>query len=602
MTSTTARLMFLWRRIAFPFLPVSLSVLLLVLHIPWPGWDGAWPSGMARAQAATYEGFGASTPGGSGGAVVRVTNLNDSGPGSLRDAVSQGNRTVVFDVGGTIELADFVYVTGAFMTIDGFTAPAPGITLRGGGLVVRGNQGAHDLIVRGIRIRDAFEDGIQIAYGAYNVVVDHVSIHGSRDGNLDITEGSHDVTVCWSILAGPASGKNMLIKYHADRISLHHNLFVDAATRNPQVATDDAGTPATDITADLRNNVVWNWGLGFGTRVESAAWANAVNNLYASPASSRDDERGALRVCTGECFEDPPGATAVGRLYASGNFSADPFDFAINGAGTEESAFAAASVTTEDTCLAAHRVVAGAGVRPLDALDQQHVGAVALPSCPAVLVKGLYYHALRRVAAEAEVQERLSVLGWTPTIDAVWHAIRKVFDGEEFRSVAVTPSGYVTALYRAALGRDPDSEGLAFYTGEVLTQFNALLPYFVGSPEFATVRGQLTPAALVIRVYRQALGRLPTDAELQRGTDYVMPTADITPGVAALLNSDEFTRAPRTFARHVRILFRALLGREPGADELTSWVDHLVKQLAALGGRPAEIGEFVTRVAQTFRP
>lgn len=589
-------------RIAFPLLPVGLLSMLLVLHAPWPPRDGAWRPGVVWAQAPTYEGFGASTPGGSGGDVVRVTNLNDVGAGSLRDAVAQGHRTVVFDVAGTIELGSVVFVTGAFITIDGFTAPAPGITLRGGGLVVRGRDGAHDVIIRGLRVREASEDGIQIAYGAYNVVVDHVSIHGSRDGNLDITEGAHDVTVSWSILAAPASGKNMLIKYNAARISVHHTLFVDGAMRNPQVATDDAGTPATDTIADVRNNVVWNWGLGFGTRVQSAAWANAVNNLYASPASSRDDERGALRVCTGECFEDPPGATAFGRLYANGNFSADPFDFAINGAGTEESAFAAAPVTTEDACLAAHAVVAGAGGRPLDALDEQHVSSVALPSCPAVLVKGLYYHALRRVAADAEVQDRLAVLGGTPTIDAVWYAIRSVFDGEEFRSVAVTPAGYVTALYRAALGRDPDSEGLAFYTGTVLTQFNALLPFFVGSPEFATVRGQLTPAALVIRVYRQALDRLPTDAELQRGTDYVMTTADITPGVAALLNSDEFTRTPRTFARHVRILFRALIGREPGADELASWVDHLVKRLAALGGRGAEIHEFEVRVAQTFRP
>ena len=589
-------------RVSFRLLPVCLLSMLLVLSAPWPARDGVWLPGVLGAHAQTYEGFGASTPGGSGGDAVRVTNLNDAGPGSLRDAVSQGHRTVVFDVGGTIELASAVYVTGAFITIDGFTAPPPGITLRGGGLIVRGREGAHDLIIRGLRVREASEDGIQIAYGAYNVVVDHVSVHGSRDGNLDITEGAHDVTVSWSILAAPASGKNMLIKYNAARISVHHTLFVDAAMRNPQVATDDAGTIATNITADLRNNVVWNWGLGFGTRVESAAWANAVNNLYGSPASSRDDERGALRVCTGECAEDPPGATAFGRLYASGNFSADPFDFVINGAGTEESAFAAAAVTAEDTCLAAHGVVAGAGVRPLDALDQQHVGAVALPSCPAVLVKGLYYHALRRVAAEAEVQEWLAVLGWTPTIDAVWYAIRSVFDGEEFRSVMVTPSGYVTALYRAALGRDPDSEGLAFYTGAVLTQFNALLPYFVGSVEFASMRSQLTPAALVTRVYRQALGRLPTDAELQRGTDYVMATADMTPGVAALLNSDEFTRTPRTFARHVRILFRALIGREPGADELASWVDYLVKQLAALGGRGAEIHEFEVRVAQTFRP
>ncbi len=82
--------------------------------------------------------------------------------------------------------------------------------------------------MRGIRVRDAPLDGIQIANSAYNVVIDHVSISGSGDGNLDITESSHDVTVSWSILAAPASDKNMLIKYNASRISLHHNLFTQS--------------------------------------------------------------------------------------------------------------------------------------------------------------------------------------------------------------------------------------------------------------------------------------------------------------------------------------------------------------------------------------
>jgi hypothetical protein len=566
----------------------------------WPGPGAGWP-GRAWAQHPVYEGFGATTPGGSGGEIVRVTTLDDAGPGSLREAVSQGRRTVVFDVGGTIHLASAIHVTGAFITVDGFTAPAPGISLRGAGLIVRGRDGAHDVIIRGLRVRDAAEDGLQIAYGAHRVVVDRLSIHGSRDGNLDITEDAHDVTVSWSVLAAPASGKNMLVKYRASRVSVHHSVFVDAPVRNPQVATDDAGAPAAEVTADLRNNVVWNWGGGYGTRIQSAAWANAVNNLYASPASTRDEQRGALRVCTGTCDDDHPGAIAPGRLYASGNFSADPFGFAINGAGTEPAAFPAAPVAPGDTCLSARAVVAGAGVRPLDEVDRQHLEAIALPACPAVLVKGLYHHALEREATDGEVQGRLEVLGSAPTIDAVWWAIRSVFDGEEFRSVAITPAGYVTALYRAALGRDPDADGLGFYTAQVLAAYDVLLPFFVRSPEFATVRAQLTPAALVTRIFRQALGRPPTDAELSYGVDYVAFTVDITPGLTALFASDEYAATPRTFARHVRVLFRALLGREPVADELAAWVDYLVKQLAALGGRAAEIHEFEARVAQTFR-
>ena len=126
--------------------------------------------------AHSYQGFGATTPGGSGKIVVHVTNLNDSGPGSFREAVKQGNRTVVFDVGGEILLGDYLYVLGAFITIDGSTAPSPGITLRNRGLIIRGNKGAHDVIVRGLRVRGSPIDGIQIAYGAYHVVIDHVSV------------------------------------------------------------------------------------------------------------------------------------------------------------------------------------------------------------------------------------------------------------------------------------------------------------------------------------------------------------------------------------------------------------------------------------------
>src|SRR5262245_35263342 len=105
------------RRIGACFLALALSLAALALPV------GRGGAGVSRAEAQTYEGFGASTQGGEGGAEVRVTNLNDNGPGSLRDAVSQGNRKVVFDVAGTIQLAGPVHVKGAFITIDGFRAP-----------------------------------------------------------------------------------------------------------------------------------------------------------------------------------------------------------------------------------------------------------------------------------------------------------------------------------------------------------------------------------------------------------------------------------------------------------------------------------------------
>jgi hypothetical protein len=576
-------------------LPVALLGLAPILLVSWPEWCGMplASSGVARAQGPGYEGFGASTPGGSAGDVVHVTNLNDAGPGSFRDAVSRGNRMVVFDVGGTVELVRNVLVRGAFVTIDGFSAPPPGITLRGGALFIRGDDGAHDVIVRGIRVRAAPLDGIAITSGAYNVVVDHVSVHGSGDGNLDITESAHDVTVSWSILAAPAVDKNMLIKFHANRISLHHNLFTDSTQRNPLVSTDDAATPATDITADIRNNLVANWGGGSGTIVEQGARVNAINNFYTSPASGPTDQGQAL-------FVNPPGSMTV-SLYASGNFSADPPAFAVNHVGQASGPFAASPVATEDTCLAAHRVVAEAGARPLDALDQEGMGAIGLPACATAFVKGLYYHALQRAAGEAEVQAWLGALGVAPGASLAWSAVRALFDSQDFRAIAVTPSSYVTALHRAALGRDPDSERLAFYTAEVLARYNTLLPSLLGSPKFRAARAQGTPEAMVSHFYHEALGRAPSPAETQTGIQLLTQVDDITPGVAAVLNSEEFTRTPRTFDQHVRILYRALLGRDPSAGDAASSADYLAAQLASLSARPGEIAEFEARVARIFR-
>jgi hypothetical protein len=320
--------------------------------------------------AIALEGFGADTPGGAGGALVRVTSLDDDGPGSLREALAGGTRTIVFDVAGEIVLADHLYVSGPFVTIDGLTAPPPGITLRGRGLIIHGSRGAHDVIVRGLRVRASTVDGIQIAHGAHHVVVDHVSIDGSADGNLDITEDAHDVTVSWSILSRPADPqKNMLIKYRASRISLHHNLFVNAVQRNPAVSIDDDGTPAADTTVDMRNNVVAGWGPGYGTWIRAQARANVVANYYSAKGG---DAMGALLVDV---------ATSA-RAHVADNVSADGLTESVNAAGTDPEPFPAPPVTTLDACVAATAVLTTAGVDPLDRIDEEHARSLPLAPCP----------------------------------------------------------------------------------------------------------------------------------------------------------------------------------------------------------------------------
>lgn len=361
----------------------------------------------APASAAAVQGFGTATRGGAGSPVYRVTTLADAGPGSLREALALGSRYVVFDVAGEIRLASPLVVGGPFVTIDGFTAPPPGITLRGYGLVIRHHEparigrkaardggrragGAHDVVVRGLRVRDATggqaTDCIQIAAGTHDVVIDHVSVQGCADGAIDITGGVRDVTVAWSILAEPRSGKTMLITDDTSRVTLHHNLFVRGQRRNPTVTR--VGSPrTTELTLDMRNNVIWNWGGGYGTLARYGARANVVDNLYGNPTGGAQDRKQALVVCPGAAvpaeFHALCGrgdAASAARAYAKGNVSLDGVD--LDAAGTEGAPFPAPRVDTTDACAAAREVLARAGVRPLDELDRGYVASVALARCP----------------------------------------------------------------------------------------------------------------------------------------------------------------------------------------------------------------------------
>jgi len=323
--------------------------------------------GARGAEAIVYQGFGTTTPGGTQGTVVHVTTLAESGPGSLREAVKQGGRFVVFDIAGEINLTSEIDVRGAFITIDGFSAPPPGITLVNDGLRIDGTKGAHDLIVQGLRVRQPIGDGITISDAAYNVVISHCSLQGASDGSIDITENSSDVTVQWSILAENVPSHNFLslANSQALRVTFHHNLFIRGQSRNPYVGWDATlTTTPPDTVADVRNNLVWEF-LEYGTQIFDNATANVVGNLYYSalqPTAGR-----ALRV-------------SQGKVYAQGNFSLNGVD--VDSRGNTENPFFADPVDMSDACTAAQQIVAGAGVRPPDAIDQQYLSGVALPSAP----------------------------------------------------------------------------------------------------------------------------------------------------------------------------------------------------------------------------
>ncbi|HXH82339.1 MAG TPA: hypothetical protein VNN07_05350 [Candidatus Tectomicrobia bacterium] len=360
------------------------------------------PTGEVGMPGSDREGFGAHTPGGAGQPVYRVTSLGDGGPGTLRQALSEGYRDIRFDVAGTIELASRLHVQGPFVTVDGTTAPPPGITLRGAGLAIRGTRrgpggGAHDIIVRGLRVRQAIDgrsaDCVEISHGASNIVLERVSTSTCSDGSIDITHGAHDVTVAWSIVSNDE--KTMLIGYGAHRVTVHHTLFAGGRTRNPYVTCSGtepgsgdacAGFTARTTTVDFRNNVVWGWA-DHGMRVRDGAWANVVGNLFASPDTRPEARARALVVCRGDGVEAPEtlnrcrdgGPRVRARVFAGGNVSLDGVD--VDAQATAPAPFPAPAVTTTSACEAAHVVAAQAGVRPLDDTDRSLVAALALSGC-----------------------------------------------------------------------------------------------------------------------------------------------------------------------------------------------------------------------------
>jgi hypothetical protein len=209
------------------------------------------------------EGGGAESVGGRGGQVLQVTNLDDSGPGSLRAACeTPGRRIVVFRVGGVITLTRPLAITEPYLTIAGQTAPGGGIllgTARGECDVIV--VSTHDVVIRFLRVRHA-HDGFG-AKGASRLVIDHCSVSWGRDENMSANAPTHDVTYSWilnaeclmphacGILIGGA-GWDPVLSPRMVNIDVHHNLFLHNLNRNPKIKC---------MNSQSINNIAydWNW-------------------------------------------------------------------------------------------------------------------------------------------------------------------------------------------------------------------------------------------------------------------------------------------------------------------------------------------------------
>lgn len=243
------------------------------------------------------EGFGAMTPGGRGGKVLLVTNLNDAGPGSLRAACeASGPRIVVFRVAGMIDLAKAIVIAKPFITIAGQTAPGDGICLRGAELATA----THDVVIRYLRsrpgdIRGKEVDALDIGHDSSNVIFDHCSATWSVDECLSLSGHVANATIQWCLI-GESLNKSVHHKgahgygslSRADGpVSWHHNLWIHNTARNPRLG-DNYGKPPFP-TFDVRNNVMYNYGGTCSGLTQGVLKVNYVGNYIRSGPDSRDN-------------------------------------------------------------------------------------------------------------------------------------------------------------------------------------------------------------------------------------------------------------------------------------------------------------------------
>ena len=303
------------------------------------------------------------------------------------------NRTIVFDVSGTINLASDLKITVSNLTIAGQTAPGDGICIQGRTLSV---QNTHDVIVRYLRCRpgdlncsSGFEGDSFDFVNATNVIADHVTATWSIDECLSPT-WSTNVTLQWCLIAESLRnschskgqhGYGSLIKYGNGRLTLHHNLYAHNSSRNPR--------PGNSVRLDFVNNVVYNWGFFAGYNGNDSPddlangglyFTNAVNyvsNYFVAGPSTTSHQTIA--------FDSGVTNALQCQIYQSGNCIDGNKNTVFDGTDTGwsmfttpytqlSSPFATPLVTADTPQIALERVLAFVGASlPRDAADQRAV-------------------------------------------------------------------------------------------------------------------------------------------------------------------------------------------------------------------------------------
>ena len=287
------------------------------------------------------EGYGKYATGGRGGKVFIVSNLNDKGPGSFREAVeAKEKRIIVFAVSGTIHLETKLSIKGD-VTIAGQTAPGDGICLADNPV----SLGGDNIIIRYMRFRmgDKYQSqagmvdgsGGDDAFGGFkrkNIIIDHCSMSWSTDEVFSIYAGD-STTIQWNLISEPLN-----YSYHFEtgdkdyerhgfggiwgglHLSAHHNLFAHCNNRTPRF-NGIRHTPSEFV--DYRNNVIYNWG-GNNIYAGEGGDYNIINNYFKyGPGTNKSVRYRIVNPGKNETI-------GFGKWYVNGNYVAEANEVSKN--------------------------------------------------------------------------------------------------------------------------------------------------------------------------------------------------------------------------------------------------------------------------------
>ena len=272
------------------------------------------------------EGAGAFTSGGRGGRIFEVTNLNDAGPGSLREAIeAEGPRIVIFRISGIITLEKLLTISNPYITVAGQTAPGDGICIRGQTTEIN----THDVVLRYLRFRRGNIKDRNDALGGYpvgNIIVDHCSASWGLDENLSLyrymkkmPDGSdkkmptENITIQWCISSEALDLNNHAFgaTWGGKNCSFHHNLFACNTGRNPSIGWGDH--------FDFRNNVLFNWRHRTVDGGDASSMVNIVANYY-KPGPAVNKGASSYRICRPQHLDMYSEAQRDGKWYVAENF------------------------------------------------------------------------------------------------------------------------------------------------------------------------------------------------------------------------------------------------------------------------------------------